>query len=58
MRLTIVEIRNAFQHMAARIESLWSANSARRVLAREHDDLGIDKRPRRDALAQCLTEGK
>ena len=58
MKLTIIKIRNAFQHMAARVESLWSTNSARSVLARERDDLGIDERPRRDALVQCLTEGK
>jgi len=56
--LTMVEIRDGFQNMAVGIQCLRSTDPARRVPAREQDDLGVYERPRADAVVQCLAEGK
>ena len=56
--LTIVEIRDGSQNVAARVQRLGFAGSARGAPAREKDDLGVDECPRGEALVQGLAERK
>ena len=56
--LTIVEIRDGSQNMAARIERLWSANPPGGIPTREQDNFRVGERSRSDSIVQCLTEGK
>ena len=53
---TVIEVWNGLEDVAIRVESPWPTHAARRVLAREQDDLGVDKIPGGDSLVQSFTK--
>ena len=52
----MIEIRDGFQDMTARVQHLGPIDKTGRVLAREQDDLGVDERSRDDTLTKGLAE--